>query len=163
MKTLIIVRHAKSSWANIGERDFDRNLNERGKADAPHMAKKLLDSNIKVDTFISSTAKRARKTAKAFIEAYGKTKEDIILTDDLYNAAAGIFYETIAVLKNEQQAVAIFAHNPGITDFVNTLCNTQIDEMPTCAMFAVQIPIDSWKDFKAADKEFLFFKYPKQA
>ena len=163
MKTLIIVRHAKSSWANIGQRDFDRTLNERGKEDAPQMAKKLLDTNIKVDTFISSSAKRARKTAKAFIEAYGKTKEDIILSDNLYNASVTTFYETVAALKDEQLAVTIFAHNPGITDFVNTLCNRKIDEMPTCAMFAVQIPITSWKHFKEADKEFLFFKYPKES
>ena len=163
MKTLIIVRHAKSSWANIGERDFDRNLNERGKKDAPEMAAKLLDTNVKVDAFISSSAKRARKTAKAFIEAFGKTKKEIILSDDLYNAPATKFYETVAALKDEQQGVAIFAHNPGITDFVNTLCDTHIDEMPTCAMFAVQIPITSWKHFKETDKEFLFFKYPKES
>jgi phosphohistidine phosphatase len=162
MKTLIVVRHAKSSWANMGERDFDRTLNERGKADAPEMAKKLLDTNIKIDAFISSTAKRARKTAKAFIEVYGKTKDEIILFDDLYNAASNTFYETIAGIKDEHQAVALFAHNPGITDFVNTLCNKHIDEMPTCAMFAVQIPITSWKHFTEANKEFLFFKYPKE-
>ncbi len=163
MKTLIVVRHAKSNWANIGERDFDRNLSERGKADAPQMAKKLLATNIKIDAFVSSTAKRARKTAKAFIEAYGKTKDDIILSSNLYNAPAGTFYDIIAALKDEQQAVAIFAHNPGITDFVNTLCATQIDEMPTCAIFAVQIPITNWLNFKNAKKEFLFFKYPKES
>ena len=144
------------------ERDFDRNLNERGKQDAPQMAQKLLDTNIILDTFISSSAKRARKTAKSFIEAYGKTKNEIILSDDLYNAPSDAFYKTIATLKDEQQAVAIFAHNPGITDFVNTLCDTHIDEMPTCGIYAVQVPITSWKHFEDADKEFLFFKYPKE-
>ncbi len=163
MKTLIVVRHAKSSWANIGERDFDRSLNERGKTDAPQMAKKLLDTNIKIDAFISSTAKRARKTAKAFIEVYGKTKDELILEDDLYNAPAETFYKIIATLKDEQQAVVLFAHNPGITDFVNTLCATRIDEMPTCGIFAVQISITEWSDFKDAKKEFLFFKYPKES
>ena len=163
MKTLIVVRHAKSSWANIGERDFDRTLNERGKEDAPIMAEKLLKTNIKVDAFVSSSAKRARKTAKAFAEAYGKTKHDIVLSDDLYNAPAGTFYETIEELKDENEAVAIFAHNPGITDFVNTLGETNIDEMPTCAMFAVQSPINHWKDFRDAEKKFLFFTYPKDS
>ena len=163
MKTLIVVRHAKSSWANIGERDFDRTLNERGKEDAPIMAEKLLKTNIKVDAFVSSSAKRARKTAKAFAEAYGKTKHDIVLSDDLYNAPAGTFYETIEELKDENEAVAIFAHNPGITDFVNTLGETNIDEMPTCAMFAVQSPINHWKDFRDAEKKFLFFTYPKES
>ncbi len=163
MKTLIVVRHAKSSWANIGERDFDRNLNDRGKEDAPIMAEKLLHSKIKVDAFVSSPAKRARKTAKAFIEAFGKTKKEIILSDGLYNASSAIFYETVNALNDEYDAVAVFGHNPGITDFVNTLCNTHIDEMPTCSMFAVQIPITSWKNFKEAEKEFLFFKFPKES
>ena len=163
MKTLIVVRHAKSSWANIGERDFDRTLNERGKEDAPLMAEKLLKSNIKVDAFVSSSAKRARKTARAFAEAYGKTKHDIILSDDLYNAPATTFYETIESLQDDYKAVAVFAHNPGITDFVNTLCETNIDEMPTCAMFAVQTPIIKWNEFKHAAKEFLFFTYPKES
>lgn len=163
MKTLIVVRHAKSSWANIGERDFDRNLNDRGKEDAPVMAEKLLHTKIKIDAFVSSPAKRTRKTAKAFIEAYGKTKKDIILSDDLYNASSSIFYETVNALNDEYDAVAVFGHNPGITDFVNTLCNTHIDEMPTCSMFAVQIPINSWKNFKETEKEFLFFKFPKES
>ena len=100
MKTLIVVRHAKSSWANIGERDFDRTLNERGKEDAPLMAEKLVKANMKIDAFVSSSAKRARKTARAFAEAYGKTKHDIILSDDLYNAPAATFYETIETLEN---------------------------------------------------------------
>ena len=163
MKTLIVVRHAKSSWANIGERDFDRNLTDRGKEDAPVMAEKLLHTKIKIDAFVSSPAKRTRKTAKAFIEAYGKTKKDIILSDDLYNASSSIFYETVNALNDEYDAVAVFGHNPGITDFVNTLCNTHIDEMPTCSMFAVQIPITSWKNFKETEKEFLFFKFPKES
>ena len=163
MKTLIAVRHAKSSWANIGERDFDRNLNDRGKEDAPAMAEKLLHTKIKVDAFVSSPAKRTRKTAKAFIEAFGKTKKEIILSDDLYNASSAIFYETVTAFNDEYEAVAVFGHNPGITDFVNTLCNTHIDEMPTCSMFAVQIPITSWKNFKGTEKEFLFFKFPKES
>ena len=162
MKTLIVVRHAKSNWANIGERDFDRGLSERGKTDAPQMAKKLLDTDIKIDAFISSTAKRARKTAKAFIEAFGKTKDDIILLDELYNAPAEKFYKIITGLKDEQQSIAIFAHNPGITDFVNSLCATRIDEMPTCGVFAVKIPVTDWQHFTEAKKEFLFFKYPKE-
>lgn len=163
MKTLIIVRHAKSSWANIGEKDFDRPLNERGKKDAPEMAKKLLLANIKVDAFVSSTAKRARKTAKAFMEVLGIDKDEMILSDDLYNAPSNEFYNSIAQLDDVYNTIAIFAHNPGITDFVNTLCdNVKIDEMPTCGVFAVKIPITQWKDFKETEREFLFFKYPKE-
>lgn len=163
MKTLIIIRHAKSSWADIGEKDFDRPLNERGKKDAPEMAEKLLALNVKIDAFVSSPAKRARKTCKAFMEVYDREKKDMILVDELYNAPVSVFYNVAANLKNNVNSVALFSHNPGISEFVNTLCNgVDVDEMPTCAVFAVEAAIDDWKDFETAEKKFLFFKYPKQ-
>ena len=77
MKTLILVRHAKSDWGNPGLDDFDRPLNERGKKDAPVMAQRLRDKKVKIDAFIASPAKRAAKTAKFFAEAYNKKKDDI--------------------------------------------------------------------------------------
>ncbi len=84
MKTLILIRHAKSSWDNFLLSDFDRPLNERGKQDAPLMAKRLLAKKIKIDAFISSLAKRAKKTAKAFIKEFGKSGKEIIFNKDLY-------------------------------------------------------------------------------
>ena len=163
MKKLIVVRHAKSSWAEPGQKDFDRPLNERGKKDAPEMAKRLLDADVKINAFVSSPAKRARKTARAFIEAYGRDKEEIILHEKLYNAPAAVFYETVKKLDETYKTVALFAHNPGITDFVNSLCKeVHIDNMPTCGVFAVQADVKSWEDFECAEKEFLFFKFPKE-
>ena len=163
MKKLIVVRHAKSSWAIPGQKDFDRPLNERGKKDAPEMAQRLLDADIKINAFVSSPAKRARKTARAFIEAYGRDKEEIILHEKLYNAPASVFYETVKELDETYKAVALFAHNPGITYFVNSLCkNMQIDNMPTCGVFAVQADVKTWEGFEGAEKEFLFFKFPKE-
>ncbi len=163
MKTLIIIRHAKSSWADIGEKDFDRPLNERGKKDAREMAEKLLALNIKIDAFVSSPAKRAIKTCKAFMEVYDIEKKYIILVDELYNAPVSVFYNVTAHLNNNFNSVALFSHNPGISEFVNTLCNgLDVDDIPTCAAFAVEIAIADWKDFETADKKFLFFKYPKQ-
>ena len=77
MKTLILVRHAKSDWGNPSLSDFDRPLNERGKRDAPIMAKRLLDKKIKIDQIIASPAKRAAKTAKYFAEAFDYKKDKI--------------------------------------------------------------------------------------
>ena len=163
MKTLIIIRHAKSSWADIGEKDFDRPLNERGKKDAPEMAEKLLASKIKIDAFVSSPAKRARKTCKYFMEVYNKEKKDMVLLEELYNAPVSVFYDVTKNLKNDFNSVALFSHNPGISAFVNTLCKSvDIDEMPTCAAFAVEVSTDDWSNFEIAEKRFLFFKYPKQ-
>lgn len=162
MKTLLIVRHAKSSWSNAGETDFERDLNERGKKDAPEMAERLIHKKIKIDAFVSSPAKRARKTCKAFCKVFDADPDKIILVDNLYHASKEIFYHVITSLDDKYDAVAIFSHNPGITDFVNSLNNKiEIDNMPTCAVLGVKIPIKKWGDFRNSEKEFLLFDYPK--
>lgn len=163
MKSLFIVRHAKSSWDNITLQDFDRPLNERGKKDAPEMAKRLHERKIKIDAFISSPAKRAKKTAKFFCKEFGVSENKIILADNLYQASQSTFYEVVSGLSGNHKRVALFSHNPGITDFVNTLCkDVKIDNMPTCGIFAIEIDIEKWELFKEAEKKFLFFDYPKK-
>lgn len=161
MKTLILIRHAKSSWDSPGLSDFDRPLNERGKADAPEMAKRLKEKNIDVDLFVSSPAKRAKKTAKYFAEAYDEKKGEILLIDDLYLATQPSFINAVTALDDKHETAALFSHNPGITEFASSLTKVRIDDMPTCAMFALQAETDSWKDFMKAEKKFLFFDYPK--
>jgi len=161
MKTLLIVRHAKSSWADPGQIDFERPLNDRGKRDAPEMAERLKSKDINIDLFVSSPAKRAFRTARYFAEAYKQEKSDILLIDNLYEASVNTFYEVVSGLKDKYDTVALFSHNPGITEFANSLCQVRIDNMPTCAVFAVSIDTDKWASFKEAEKNFLFFDYPK--
>lgn len=162
MKELIMVRHAKSSWANIGQDDFSRPLNERGHHDAPMMAERLIDKGIKIDQFISSNAFRAFTTATYFAKAWGQESTDIVQYQALYHAPPVKFIEAIIQINDNINTAAIFAHNPGITEFVNLLTETKIDDMPTCGIFAIKLEITSWKDFKKAPKQFWFFKYPKQ-
>ncbi len=163
MKTLIVVRHAKSSWDSPGTDDHDRPLNDRGKKDAPDMAKRLRKRDLKIDLLLSSTAKRARTTAQYFAEEYAIGKKDILLEVKLYLAAPQTIYKVIAALPDTHKTVAIFSHNPGITDFVNTLGAVHVDDMPTCAVYAVTADTDKWVSFKTADKQFLFFDYPKKS
>ena len=120
-KTLLLVRHAKSSWDISNLTDFDRPLNDRGKKDAPAMAKRLINKKIHIDAFVSSPAKRAKKTAELFCKEYGKNEEEIIFITRLYHAPSEIFFEVISELNNNLNTVAIFSHNPGITEFVNQL------------------------------------------
>ena len=163
MKTLILIRHAKSSWDDFALSDFERPLNDRGKADAPKMAKRLRKKNVKVDAFISSPAKRAKKTAEYFIKEFDGDTNDIILVSALYDAGANNFSETIKDIDDKYKSAAIFSHNPGITDFVNQLIDkANIDNMPTCSVFAVKADVEKWKDFSKAKKEVLFFDYPKK-
>lgn len=161
MKSLLIVRHAKSSWANVGMNDFDRPLNERGQKDAPEMARRLLNQKIRIDAFFTSTAKRAQQTCKAFVDVLGADKNKIILKPELYLAPAAIFFKVLSETNKKFDCIAVFAHNPGITDFANCLTTTKIDDMPTCAIYALHIHADSWEDVRKAKKEFWFFDYPK--
>ena len=160
-KCLLLVRHAKSSWGDFSIKDFDRSLNDRGKSDAPMMAQRLLDREIKIDAFIASPAKRARKTAELFVKQYKANKEQIIFLDSLYLAGPSIFSKVISETDDQFDTIAVFSHNDGITAFANTLTNTKTDNMPTCGIFAIKIKAKQWRDFPAAEKEFWFFDYPK--
>lgn len=161
MKKLFIIRHAKSSWLTSTVNDFDRPLNERGHNDAPLMAKKLFQHTNIIDAFVSSPAKRAFTTAFYFANEYNVAEKEIIQAGELYHATSNVFYKAIAQFASNWQTVAIFSHNPGITDFVNSLTNTNIDNMPTCGIFAITAKTNDWKNFKDAEKEFIFFDYPK--
>lgn len=164
MKILYVIRHAKSSWENFTVPDRERPLNDRGKKDAPEMANRLIERKIKIDAFVSSPAKRAKKTAKLFSKELGEKEEKIILVEDLYEASAETFFQVVADLDDKYHSVALFSHNPGITDFVNQLCqHVKIDNMPTAAVFAVEAETKHWNEFKSAEKKFLFFDYPKNS
>jgi phosphohistidine phosphatase len=161
MKTLLLIRHAKSSWDPSIPNDFDRTLNERGKKTAPEMAKRLIEKNIQIDLFVASPAKRAKKTAELFIKEYKRNENEILFIPGLYHAPAAVFSDVVMQLEDKFNNVAIFSHNPGITEFVNKLTSVEIDHMPTCGVFAITIDADNWNDFINAKKEFLFFDYPK--
>jgi phosphohistidine phosphatase len=161
MKCVLLVRHAKSSWDTADLNDFDRSLNDRGKKDAPGMARRLVKREVVIDRFVSSPAKRARRTAELFAAEMGYGKKDILFIDKLYHAGVPVFFDIIAGMDDTIKTVAIFSHNPGITDFVNMLTSVETDNMPTSAVFAVKADIKSWKEFEKAKKEFWFFDYPK--
>jgi phosphohistidine phosphatase len=162
-KQILLIRHAKSDWNDASLNDFDRPLNERGKKDAPVMAQRLLDKKIKIDVFIASPAKRAKKTASIFAKEYKRDGDEIIFKEELYGATSTVFNDVISKADDKFDSIAIFSHNPGITDFANSLTDARIDNIPTCGIFAVKINTKHWKDFKEAGKEFWFADYPKSA
>jgi len=136
-------------------------LNERGKKDAPEMAERLQKRGLKIDAFVSSPAERAFRTARYFAKAFDSKKGDIQEDQSLYGATASQFEQAVAGLKDKWDTVAIFSHNPGITEYANSLCNVHTDNIPTCGIFAVQADIDNWGAFADAEKSFLFYDYPK--
>jgi phosphohistidine phosphatase len=161
MKTVYLVRHAKSDWSGSVD-DHDRPLNDRGKRDAPMMALRLLERKGKVDKFVSSPAKRAFSTAWAFASTFDRKKSDIILEPDLYLPAPDIFFSVMEKFDNKDKSAAIFSHNYGITDFANSLQLVKLDNMPTCSIFAFKVKTDDWSSIRKAEKEFMFFDYPKK-
>jgi phosphohistidine phosphatase len=163
LKTLFLIRHAKSSWDNFTLSDFERPLNDRGKTDAPKMAKRLRTRGIKIDAFLSSPARRAKKTAEYFIKEFDRDKDEVIFISSLYDASVSDFNAAIKTIDDKYNTVALFSHNPGITQLANELVSgAEIDNMPTCSVFAVTANVDKWKDFAKTKKEFLFFDYPKK-
>lgn len=161
MKQLLLVRHAKSSWANIGLDDFDRPLNDRGLKDAPIMADRIKAKAIQIDQFIASTALRAFTTASYFAEAFKQKSSSIIQLNELYHAPPAVYYQVIQNIDDSINTAALFAHNPGITDFINELDLNYINNMPTCGLYAINIETNHWNDFNKAKKAFWFFDYPK--
>ena len=161
MKTLILVRHAKSSWDKAGLSDSERPLNERGKKDAPEMAKRLRKKGLIIDRLLSSPAERALRTARYFSKELDIKKGDIQVERSLYGALPQQFEQVVALLVEKDKTVLIFSHNPGITDYANSLTHVRTDNIPTCGVFAVQAEVASWSDFAKAAKTFLFFDYPK--
>ena len=162
MKTVLLIRHAKSSWDNAAVKDFDRPLNERGKHDAEEMSRRLQKRCSGIDVFISSPALRARTTAEKFAAAFAKEQSSILLDQQLYLAPASFFMELISSIDSSYATAAIFSHNPGITEFANMLTNDiKTDNIPTCGIFAVEAATDDWKQFSTARKNLLFYDYPK--
>ncbi len=161
MKTLFLIRHAKSSWEAGAATDFDRTLNDRGRKEAPKMAAKLAADQPQIDCFISSPAVRALSTAAFFAAAYKRSFDSIIQVEKLYEPALASFYEVAAAIDDSQASAVIFSHNPGITEFVQSLSIVGIDHMPTCAIVGLTIDCDHWKGFQFAPKHLLFFRYPK--
>ena len=126
------------------------------------MAARLKAACTKIDAFVCSPAKRAKKTAELFTTEFKYPEADIIEISALYHASAETFFETVIKLPETAGSVALFSHNPGITHFVNELlADVRIDNMPTCGLFALEFD-GQWPEFEKAKKNFLFFDYPKR-
>ena len=159
MKTLLILRHAKSSWKDEGLPDHDRPLNKRGKRDAPRLGRLILQQGLVPDLIVSSTAKRARSTAKRVANACGYTGE-IRLTPQFYHAPAGIYIEVLTQVSDDYSRVMVVGHNPGMEELVARLGRNCT--MPTAALANVALPIDKWSALDGATEgKLLHVWYPR--
>ncbi len=144
MKTLLILRHAKSSWKDESLADFDRPLNARGKEDAPRMGRMLRKAGLTPDLILSSAAKRARKTAEAVAETCSYANE-IVFTRELYAADPDTIIEQVRCAPDTAASVMVVAHNPGLELLLEQLTG-ELQALPTAALAEVRLPINAWAE-----------------
>jgi phosphohistidine phosphatase len=162
MKTLILVRHAKSSWDDPFQDDFDRPLNKRGRSDAPRMATRLTEKDLHPGLLLSSPAQRALSTCMLIAEGLGYPPSDIKTDRRLYRATDEDILKVVQTLDDTHEQVMLFAHNPGLTDFANRVTQQPVtDDIPTCGVVALQLPVSSWKDVRWESGHLMFYDYPK--
>lgn len=162
MRTLTIIRHAKSSWKDVELADFDRPLNKRGKGDAPLAGQRLREQNITLDLIITSPAKRALTTAKVIAEEIGYSKKNLVADRHVYMADVEDLIQMLRAVDNSYKHVAIVGHNPDLTDLANELTGEAIDNVPTCGVVHAKLDIKSWQDLDEGTAELILFDYPKK-
>lgn len=142
MKTLIVIRHAKAeqSFGN----DKDRKLTERGHRDAEKMANLLVEKGFKIDKIFSSPSVRTEQTTEYFAMANGLKGDDIKYFEKMYLGSVLNIEESILWLKENINTLAIVGHNPGVSDFVNDLTNSTIEDLPTCGIAVIELEMDNW-------------------
>jgi phosphohistidine phosphatase len=161
MKTLLLVRHAKSSWDDPDLPDEDRPLNARGKRDAPRMGKRLAARGVKVDLILSSPAARAIKTARILADELDYKLKDIVVDDRLYPGAAEDLLQIVHDLGNKLNRVMLVGHDPAFSKLAHRL-SPEISHMPTCAVAEFKFNARTWPDVHKATLATITFDFPKK-
>ena len=162
MKTLTLVRHAKSSWTDRRLSDRDRPLNKRGERDAPVMAKRIVDAGVRPSLIISSPAVRAWATAKAFATELNYPLEFLQREDGLYLASLDNLLDVVATQDPGFNNLMMFSHNPGLTDFADYLVPGLTDNLPTSGVVSVDVDCDDWRLYDRPKTELVVYEYPKK-
>lgn len=161
-RILYIVRHAKSSWKDPSQTDFERPLKKRGERDAPVIGKILASKGVHPDLMLSSPAVRAISTALILAEEIKYPSDKIIANEAIYEASISVLLDIIKQLDDSLQNVMIVGHNPCFTGLANYLTDEYFDNIPTCGVVAVEFKISTWKKIEKDRGMVLFYEYPKK-
>jgi phosphohistidine phosphatase len=161
MKTLFLIRHAKSSWDDTALPDKDRPLDDRGRRDAPKMGKRLAKRDVKPDLILSSPARRALTTAEIIAKKLDYKRRDIVVDDRLYVCAADDLLNVIQTLGDNLERVMLFGHNPELTELAHRL-SSKITHLPTCAVAEFTFNAKSWSIIGRATVAKVALDYPKK-
>lgn len=159
MKTLTLIRHAKSSWEH-NLPDHKRPLNNRGESDSILMASYLNDKELNPEKVLISDAKRTRLTADKFIYALNIPESIIEYKHDLYDFSGHDLIKVIKNVNSEINRLMVFGHNHALTSFVNSYGDQYIENVPTCGVVIIEFNIAHWKDLRPGKTVFKLF--PKE-
>lgn len=161
MKTIYLLRHAKSSWDHPELDDYHRPLNDRGERDAPRMGKRLRKSGLMPELICSSPAVRAITTARMVASEMGFSKA-IQEEKKLYHAGSDRILEIVQGFPDSIESAMVVGHNPGFTEFANDLLNEEIANIPTAGVVGGRLKINSWKEAGWGCGKIFLFDYPKK-
>lgn len=160
MKTLLLLRHAKSSWKDTNARDFDRPLNQRGLKAAPAIGRLIRKRKLQLDLVLSSPAERARQTTQLVFEAAG-LKTELRYDERIYEASAERLFEIVSQIDDEADVVMLVGHNPGLEDLLATLVG-EGRSFPTAALAHIALDIEKWNKLRAGGGQLEWLAKPKK-
>jgi len=160
MKTLLLLRHAKSDWGDSSLRDFDRPLADRGERDAPRIGKALRKSGVTPDVIIASPAARAKATVQAAMKA-AKIELNVTFDEAIYGASSSELMKLIRRLPDAANCALLVGHNPGFEDLAGRLTGSQ-ERMPTAALACIEFQIEHWDDVNDGQGKLVWRLTPKQ-
>lgn len=163
MKQLLLVRHAKSDWEDYNIKDFDRPLGSRGFLNAPEMGRRLKSKNSLPAAIVSSPALRAITTAKLIAGEINFDPKQIIQNPNIYEASEQALLNIVNKFDSNVNFIALFGHNPGITNFANYLADANIYNMPTCGMVLINFDTNDWLTITGGTGQVLWYDYPKSS
>ena len=161
MKTLYLLRHAKSSWSFDELSDQERPLNDRGRDDAPLMGRALAKRHICPDAVVSSPAVRAMSTAVLVAREMKFPHEKITVEPGIYGADVDDLLSIVKGLPDAAGSVLLVGHNPTITETANRLSPSALNEMPTAAVVCLRFSCERWEEVGRVNAEFYFYDYPR--
>lgn len=160
MKTLFLLRHAKSSWKDAMLADFERPLNGRGLKAAPLIGRYLRRKKIRPDLILSSPAERARQTTALVMEA-AKLSAELRYDERIYEASAGRLLEIISQIEESASTVLLVGHNPGMEELLAHLTG-ESQTMPTAALAEISLDIDKWSKARERSGRLEWMVKPKE-
>ena len=162
MKTLYLVRHAKSSKDDPRLADRDRPLDARGERDAPTMGARLAERGVKPALIVTSPALRARATAQLIAQALGYPLGDIVLSDRLYASTPDALLAVTRALDDSLRSVMLVGHNPEMSELAQRFAG-EVPDMPTCAVAEFRFDMMSWSQIGPVVPDKVSFDYPKKS